>query len=300
VKTFLRLVSVMALSLVMQTASAQQQAATSPTGSSQTQIQKDIEGYLRHLYAFGPDVQLIVGSPKDIGVPGLQEISIDLKTGENTETAKMYVTGGGKYLLRGELSDMSKDPLATARAQIQTKDAPVLGDPNAPVTLVEYSDFQCPVCRGLHDVLRGLLPNYPQVKVIFKDFPIETLHPWARTAALAGRCSYQQDPKAFWKMYDFIYDHQEIISAENAWAKMNDYASQASLNIETFKACMADPQAAAEVDANVANGKQLEVGSTPTIFVNGRRIVGADPHILQQYIDYELAQLKAEKNKQKK
>ena len=74
---------------------------------------------------------------------------------------------------------------------------------------MEYSDFQCPVCRSLHDALRGLLPNYPQVKVVFKDFPLETLHPWARTAALAGRCAYQQDAKAFWKLYDLIYDNQD-------------------------------------------------------------------------------------------
>src|SRR5438552_13880822 len=96
-------------------------------------------------------------------------------------------------------------------------DAPTLGNPNATVTLVEYSDFECPVCRNLHDALRGLLPNYDgKVRVVFKDFPIEQLHPWARTAAIAGRCAYQQNPMAFWKMYDFIYDNQEIISAANA------------------------------------------------------------------------------------
>ena len=88
------------------------------------------------------------------------------------------------------------------------------------MTLVEFSDFECPVCRSLHDVLRSLLPTYPQVRVVFKDFPLETLHPWARTAALAGRCAYQQKPEAFWKVYDSIYDNQEIISAENAWSSL--------------------------------------------------------------------------------
>ena len=68
-------------------------------------------------------------------------------------------------MFRGELSDLSKDPLAEARAQIDTKDAPTLGDPQSPVTLVEYSDFQCPVCRSLHDSLRAILPRYPQVRV---------------------------------------------------------------------------------------------------------------------------------------
>jgi protein-disulfide isomerase len=269
---------------------------TSAGGVPQTALQKSVEAYLRNLYALGPNVQLTVSVPKESEVPGLLETTVDLKDGENSQSAKFYLSKDGKYLVRGEVSDLSKDPLAEARARIQMKDAPSLGDPKAPVTLVEFSDFQCPVCRSLHDVLRGMLPNFPQVRVVFKDFPLESLHPWARTAALAGRCAYQQDPKAFWKVYDAIYDQQEVISAENAWSKMADFAAASGLNPEAFKACMASPEAAAAVDASRANGQQLEVNSTPTVFVNGRRLVGGDPHLLEQYIRYELAQQKAAKN----
>jgi len=271
--------------------SAGKSAAAPPSG-----LQKNVEAYLRNLYAFGPEMQLTVSAPRESEVPGLLEMTIDLKDGEHTQTAKFYISKDGKYLVRGEVSDLSKDPLAEARAHIQMKDAPALGDPKAPVTLVEFSDFQCPVCRTLHDVLRGMLPNYPQVRVVFKDFPIESLHPWARTAALAGRCAYQQDPKAFWKVYDSIYDQQEIISASNAWSKMTDFAAQAGLNPDGFKACMASPEAGAAVDASRENGQQLEVSSTPTVFVNGRRLIGADQRLLEQYIQYELAQQKPTKN----
>ncbi len=282
---------------------ARGQAAPAPrsaaAGGPETAIQKTIEAYLRNLYAFGSDVQIAVSAPKETPIPGLMETTVDVKIGENTENVKFYVSKDGKYLVRGDVSELARDPLAENRALIQMKDAPSLGDPKAPVTLVEFSDFECPVCRSLHDVLRGMLPNYPQVRVIFKDFPLE-MHPWARTAALAGRCAYQQDPAAFWKMYDSIYDNQEIISAENAWVKMGDYAGQAGLNAETFRACMASPEAAAAVDASRTNGQQLEVNSTPTIFVNGRKLVGADPHLLEQYIQYELAQQKASKSADKK
>jgi protein-disulfide isomerase len=273
-----------------------QQPGPANSGSSrgasaqQTQIQKNVEAYLRHLYAFGPEVALTVSVPKESDIPGLLETNVDLNQGQNTERAKLYVSKDGRYLIRGEVSDLTKDPLAENRAMIQTKDAPATGDPKAPLTLVEFSDFQCPVCRSLHDVLRGMLRSYPQVRVIFKDFPIEVLHPWARTAALAGRCAYQQDPNAFWKMYDSIYDNQELISPENAWMKMSEYASQAGLNKDDFRACMASPEAAAAVDASRKNGQELAVTSTPTVFVNGRRIVGADARILELYIQYELAQ----------
>ena len=261
-----------------------------------TQLQKTVEAYLRHLYAIGPNVLLTVSVPKDSEVPGLLETTVDLKDGETSQSAKFYVSKDGKYLVRGDVSDLSKDPLAETRARIQIKDAPSLGDPKATVTLVEFSDFECPVCRSLHDVLRGMLPNYPQVRVVFKDFPLEQLHPWARTAALAGRCAYQQDPKAFWKVYDAIYDQQGVISASNAWSKMTEFAAGAGVNPEVFKACMASPEAGVAVDASRENGQQLEVNSTPTVFVNGRRLVGADPHALEQYIQYELAQQKPAKN----
>jgi len=274
-------------------------AKTAPSGAPLTSLQKSVEAYLRHLYAFGPNVQLSVSAPKESEIPGLRETIVDLKDGDNSQTAKFYLSKDGKYLVRGEVSDLSKDPLAETRALIQMKDSPSLGDANAPVTLVEFSDFQCPVCRSLHDVLRDMLPKFPQVRVIFKDFPIEVLHPWARTAALAGHCAYEQDPKAFWKVYDTIYDQQELISASNAWMKMADFAGQAGLNAEAFRACMASPEAGAAIDASRANGQKLEVSSTPTVFVNGRRLVGADPHLLEQYIQYELAQQKSAKTSDK-
>ncbi len=271
-----------------------------PSVANAATPQKKVEAFLRYYFALGPDVEVVAGAPTDLGNSGLLEIPIEVKSPEGSDKLKMYLTKDGRYLMRGELTDLTTDPLAENMAKIQTANAPVLGDPKAPITLVEYSDFECPVCRGLHDALRGLLPKYPQVKVIFKDFPIEAIHPWARTAALAGRCAYQQNPKAFWKMYDMIYDNQDLISASTAWDKMLDFATRIGLNTDTFKSCMAGPQAAAEVDASLSNGQLLEVRSTPTMFVNGRKLSTADPHALQQYIDYDLAQFKSSQTPPKK
>jgi protein-disulfide isomerase len=293
VKSFLLALALFCLSGLSAPVDAQQASSAATNTVSSAEMQKSIEAYLRHLYAFGSETKLTLGPFRETAIPGLLETSIELKQGENKESAKIFVSRDGKYMFRGELSDLTKDPLAEARTKIQTKEAPILGDPRASVTLVEYSDFECPVCRNLHDVLRGLLPRYPQVRVVFKDFPLEQLHPWARTAALAGRCAYQQDPQAFWKMYDLIYNGQDLISAENAWAKMNDFAEQSGLDAGTFKSCLASPEAAAAVDASRANGQELEVSSTPTIFINGRRIVGVDAHLIEQYIQYELTHSKS-------
>jgi protein-disulfide isomerase len=289
VKTTLKLALLTSLTLTATLSSAQQSA----TPSSSTQ--KTIEDFLRNYYALGPDIKITVGTPKPLGSSGISELPIEVKSPEGSDNVTMYLTADGRYLLRGELSDLTKDPLAENVAKFDLQSAPVLGDPKAPITIVEYADFECPVCRNLHDAIRGLLPNYPQVKIIFKDFPIEALHPWARTAALAGRCAYQQDPKAFWKLYDMIYDNQDLISPSNAYEKMLDYATRSRLNPDSFKSCMASPQATSEVDGSLANGRLLDVRSTPTLFVNGRRLVGADPHALQQYLNFEVAHLNSSK-----
>jgi protein-disulfide isomerase len=289
VKHFIHL-AVLSLFFLVSVATAQQPAAPAPSPT-----QKTVEAFLRNYYALGSEIKITVGTPTELGTSGIFETLVEVKTPDSSDKVKMYLSKDGRYLMRGELSDLTKDPLAENIALIKTDGAPVFGDPKAPITVVEYSDFECPVCRNLHDALRGMLPNYPQVKVIFKDFPLDGIHPWARTAALAGRCAYQQDAHSFWKVYDLIYDQQELISAANAYEKMVEFATKSGLNADTFKSCMASPQVTAEVDASIANGNQLDVRSTPTIFVNGRRIVGADPHALQQYIDYELAQLKSKK-----
>jgi len=261
--------------------------------AAQSELQKKIESYLRHVYAFGPEVKLIVPEPKDCEVPGLLVTTVELVSGDSHDTAKMYVSKDGKFLLRGDVADMSKNPMAENQAKIDLKNVPSVGNANAPVTVVEFADFECPVCRQLHDELRTLLPKYPEVKFYFKDFPIEQIHPWAKTAALAGRCAFNQNPKSFWKIYDGFYEGQELISAANAWDKAVDFAGQAGLDQTAFKACLASPEASAAVDASVANAKLLEVTSTPTLFVNGRRVVGADSATIERFIQFELAHQKS-------
>lgn len=291
VKTTLKLLVLASFILAATLAPAQQP----PAAGSQAQIQKSVEAFLRNYYALGSDIIITVGTPKPIGGSGISELPITVKSPDGSDEVKMYLTADGRYLLRGDINDLTTDPLAENIAKFDLKNAPLFGDPKAPITIVEFADFECPVCRNLHEVIRGLLPKYPQVKLIFKDFPLDNIHPWARTAALAGRCAYQQNPKAFWQLYDLIYDNQDLISASNAYDKMVEYAEKAGLSPDSFKACLSGPQAATAVDASLANGKLLDIRSTPTLFVNGRRLVTADPHALQQYIDYEVAHLKPAK-----
>src|SRR4029077_21270705 len=186
----------------------------------------------------------------------------------------VYVSKTGNFLIRGELTDMSADPFADVRSKLHVGKSPSLGPEDAKITLIEFADFECPSCRQLDLVLRDLLPKHPEVRLVFKHFPLTNIHPWAMTAAIASQCAYHQSPAAFWKFHDMIYDSQDLISPSNAWDKMLEIASQQGLNAETFRTCMSDPQTTTEVNQSITEGHSVSVTATPTTFVNGRRVVG--------------------------
>ncbi|HEX2714777.1 MAG TPA: thioredoxin domain-containing protein [Candidatus Acidoferrales bacterium] len=275
------------------TVAGQDRPATAPQGSAtvtaESAVQKKVESFMRKLYAWGPTFRVKIGPLRNSPVSGFYEVSVDVSTGEQSDSAVIYVSRDGRYLFRGDVQDMDSDPLAAVRAQIHLANSPTRGPADARVTVVEYSDFQCPSCRQLYQTLREIVPRYPQVRFVFKDFPLVQIHPWAMTAAIAGRCAFEQNPDAFWKLHDSIFENQGVISAENAWQKMMDYSGQAGLNADNFRTCMASPEANQAVQASIKEGQGLKIGNTPTVFVNGRRMVGGDPGLLDQYIQYEAA-----------
>ena len=146
-----------------------------------------------------------------------------------------------------------------------------------------------------HEEAKTLRDNVPtvfptQVRVVFKDFPLEQIHPWAKTAAIAGRCVYQQSPTAFWKYHDWIYDHQVEITPDNLKTEVMDFAKSApELDGLQLGRCIDTKATEPEVTASVAEGHALHVDATPTLFINGRRLVGNYPWAnLMQIISGEL------------
>ncbi|MFZ0821757.1 MAG: thioredoxin domain-containing protein [Candidatus Acidiferrales bacterium] len=252
-------------------------------------IQQKIEAYLRHVYAWGPSFKITFGQMKEAPIPGLYQVSMDLAVENQNDNATFYVSKDGRYLIRAEIEDMTSDPMAEIRKQIHLEDSPTRGPANARVVLVEYADFECPSCKQLDTVLRSILPNFPQVRLVYKDFPLMQIHPWAMTAAQAGRCAYHQNPAAFWKFHDMIFDHQDLISPGNVWDKMQEYATQSGLDSAALRTCLADPGVQAQIQKSMNEGEALHVANTPTIFVNGHRLIAPDANTLDQFIRYELA-----------
>jgi len=278
---------------VAQTNSAPDKSpAPKPADSSMAKpgpVEARVEQYLRNLYAWGTDFDVKVGPSKPSLFPELLEVPVKVSMGGQSDTAVVYVSKTGNYLLRGELADMSADPFADIRSKLHVGTSPSMGPEDAKVTLIEFADFECPSCRQLDLILRDLLPHHPEVRLVFKHYPLTDIHPWAMTAAIASQCAYQQSPAAFWKMHDAIFDAQDIISPSNVWDKMLDLANQQGLNAETFKSCMINPETASEVKSTIEEGHTLTITATPTTFVNPRRVVGPDKPLIEQYITFSQA-----------
>jgi protein-disulfide isomerase len=250
------------------------------------EIGRRAEQFLRTLYAWGPAYQVTAEEVKPSPVPELYEVAVQVSFQGESEAAVVYVSRDGRYMFRGEMNDMNADPFAAIRQQLTLDGYPSKGPPDAPIVIVEFGDFQCPSCRQLDRLLRQLLATNRQIRLVFKDFPLEQIHPWAMTAALAGRCAFAHSAEAFWKLHDLIYDNQDTIPVATAADKLIQLAEQAGVSSTSMRSCMADPKTTELVRQSIAEGRRLDVNSTPTSFVNGRRVVGPNQPLIEQYVTW--------------
>lgn len=269
------------------TASAQNPPGAPAAPPATADFQTRIEAYLRKLYAWGPMFQVKVGALSDAELAGFYRVTVEVSVGSDKDTTTIHISKDGRHLIRGDVLDTTADPFAVNRQKISLTGRPAQGPENASVVVVDFSDFQCPHCKQLDAVLRQIKPQYTQVRFISKNFPLAQIHPWAMTAATAGECAFWQNPEAYWAVHHAIFDQQEKINPTNAWETMLDIATQAGLEQTSFRACMASPEAKRAVEEDLKEGQSLRIANTPTVFVNGRRLL--DPNLLRQYIDYELS-----------
>jgi len=152
---------------------------------------------------------------------------------------------------------------------IYTTDDPNLGNPQAGIQIVEFSDFQCPYCAQAHTIMRELLNKYPNnFYYIYRDFPLEDIHPQARLAAEAAACAHEQ--QKFWPYHDLLFNDQSKLELGN----LLNYATQVGIDSENFTDCLKSGKYQSEVKKDQADGLAANVTATPTFFVNGEKIEG--------------------------
>ena len=175
--------------------------------------------------------------------------------------------------------------LQPPKIEVRYDPSRVRGNPNAPVTIVEFSDFQCPFCEKAYPVVKGMLSKYDgKVKLAYLDFPLREIHPRAQSAAEAARCAGEQDK--FWEYHDLLFENQSKLDP----ASLAQHAVTLGLNAEQFKTCIADGKYRTEIEHDYQEGVQAGVDGTPGFFINGILLSGAQPAAaFEKVIDAELA-----------
>jgi predicted DsbA family dithiol-disulfide isomerase len=184
-----------------------------------------------------------------------------------------------------------KSYLEPLRTSIATDGFPSKGPDNAPVTIVEFSDFECPYCGGLYPTLKQIEKAYPQnVRIVYRQFPLTNLHPHAMKAAEASLCANEQHK--FWEFHDSMFGNQRELSV----ADLKQRAVDMKLDTKAFNECIDSGREAAAIQADIQEGAKAGVTGTPAMFINGRLLSGNQPYAdIKDVIDDEIQRKQAAK-----
>jgi len=233
----------------------------------------DLIRCLREATKIPAQTELKVGAFDKTPYPEFLKSVITANDGKKSQSGDVFITKDRRTgIVQGVILPFRDD---VVRSMINTKDMPSQGPANAPVTVVEYADLQCPTCAQLQEFLeKQLLPKYrDKVRVIFKEFPIPG-HDWSPTAAVANECAYEINPSAFSAYRTVIFANQTSINASNVRERLLSLGDQAGVDAVKLATCIDSKASEPRVDAGRQEGNDLSVNRTPTSFVNGRVIVG--------------------------
>jgi protein-disulfide isomerase len=238
-----------------------------------------------------PGVAFKVTKIEPAEMPGWRKGHLEASLGDQKQDILFYVTDDGRYLFRGEAIDLTVDPFVALMNKIKLTGAPSRGPADAKVTVVEYSDFQCPYCGQAWEIFeKEVYPQYKdKVRFVFKQMPLTQIHPWAEDAAVASACALEQGNDQFWKMYDGLFGQQAQITKDNLPAKVEEIATAAGLDVPRLKECLAGRKTIDAVKADQTEAASVGVNGTPTFFINGRRVQNTqDASAFKQALDQAL------------
>lgn len=278
------------LPLLLTLAVAQQEPA-SPHASAKSVTtnlpsEETVNAFLHQWFGYDSALTWKVVSIKPSEIEGLSEINAVISGAQGQQPLKLYVTPDGKHAVNGEIMPFGAHPFAADEKVLERGiTGPSHGPADAPVTVVEFSDLQCPHCKEAQPILDRLMAEDKNVRVIFQSFPLP-MHDWAAKAAAYADCVSRSSNDAFWKFIQSVYGAQNDITAANADEKLTALADGAGVKGADIAACAAKPETTSRVEKSVALGKELDVNSTPTLFVNGRKLPAVPYEVLQKLVDF--------------
>ena len=249
-------------------------SSTPPAAKSSLPSEATVEGFLKQMFGWNQELTWKIAEIKPAEAQGFSEVTAIFNTPQGQQVFRIYVTPDQKFALTGDMVPFGADPFATARADLKAANGPSHGPADPAVTIVEFGDLECPACKAAQPNVTKLMEAEPKARLIFQNFPLETIHKWAMLGANYLDCVGRENNDALWKFISIVYEHQGEITPENAEAKLKEYAKEAGSNPETVATCAAKPETEKRVRESMALGEKLGVTSTPTFFINGRKVVG--------------------------
>ncbi|WP_252263728.1 DsbA family protein [Paracidobacterium acidisoli] len=261
-------------------------AQTAPVDSAPSAVDRKIELLVRSELNVPPQYSVAVGPHTRSDIPGYDTITITFSLPghpDHTQTLDYLISKDGNTLARLAKWDISKDPAAV----FPIANRPIRGNPAAKVTIVNFDDLECPYCARMHaEFFPATLERYKDlIRIIYLDYPLTELHPWAMHAAVNANCLAAENPIAYWNYVDYLHTHGEDVSGPDhdpakSAAMLDKLARQEGTrqNVDAVKldACITK-QDDSQIRAEMHVGDRLGVNATPTFFVNGDRWSGALP-----------------------
>jgi protein-disulfide isomerase len=298
-RSSIRLIFIFMLACILagaQTSSAEKQPAK-PASGAKVNLPSDatVDSFMQQTFGYDPQVSWKISSIKPAPVPGLAQVDVIIANPQGQQLSRFYVTEDGDHAVIGEIIPFGAKPFEAANKILEKGiTGPSRGPKDAPVTIVEFGDLQCPACKAAQPVIEALVAAEPKARFVFQNFPLE-MHNWAAKGAAYADCVGRASNDAFWKFVAKTYETQADITAENADEKLTALADGAGMKGAEIATCAAAPATKAHVDASIALGKSVDVTGTPSLFINGRKIGSIDPRGADAY--KELVEFAAKQGK---
>jgi protein-disulfide isomerase len=279
---------------------AKPEAKAAPGASAATTdglpTEDTVNSFLFQMFGYDASITWKVSDIRPSEVPGLADVSVVITNPQGSNVNRLLVSSDGKHAVAGEILPFGAKPFEDARAKLEKGvNGPAKGPAKAQVTVVEFSDMQCPHCQKAEPTVEALLAQEPDVHFVFQNFPLPT-HNWAEKAAGYVDCVGRASGGAVWKFIQKTFEEQANITEANADEKLKAIATASGANADEIAACAVKPETKARIEASLALGKAVRVSGTPALYINGRSVAGNTPvDTLKKIVDFMASEEKGEK-----
>lgn len=280
---------------------AKAHSAAAATDGSGLPTEDTVNSFLFQMFGYDPTVTWKVSEIRPSEIPGLAEVDIVLTGTQGSNQNRLYVASDGKHAISGEVLAFGAHPFDDDREKLEKGiNGTTKGPAKAPVTIVEFTDLQCPHCKEAAPKIEELLAQEPKARFVFQNFPLPS-HDWAAKAAAYADCVGRANNDALWKFVQKTFAQQENITQSNADEKLKAIATDSGVNAEQIAACSTKSDTQARIEASLELGKSVGVNGTPTLFINGRMITGGAPvEVLKKIVDFQASLAEKEESADKK